>query len=122
MIYKFGSCGIVAKKLDISLCTVNNVVNNSPEPVSIETRSRILKEISKNKYKLKARANRTDIKKCLFHGDITRISRMVGCSRGNVNDVLEGNRTDHFDIIKEAEMIAAVNVWKTKYCKFKSEL
>jgi hypothetical protein len=70
----------------------------------------------------KARKNRIDILNNLPHGALTKIANKVGCSTVNVLNILEGKRRDHFGVIKEAELIAAINIWKTRFCKFKSEL
>lgn len=75
---------------------------------------------SKNNYK--PRLDRYDIYNNLPFGAYCKIGSICGCSSVNVKAVLEGRRTDHFGIIKQAELIAAVNIWKTRFCKHKSQL
>lgn len=70
----------------------------------------------------KARKDRFDIYNNLPHGAMAKIARKVGCSNSHVQYVLEGKREDHYGIIKEAELMAAINIWKTRFCKFKSQL
>lgn len=70
----------------------------------------------------KPRKNRIDILNNLPHGALTKISDKVGCSTVNVLYILEGKRSDNFGVIKEAEMEAAIHIWKTRFCKFKSQL
>jgi hypothetical protein len=70
----------------------------------------------------KSKKNRIDILNNLPHGALTKIADKVGCTNTNVLLVLEGKRGDNFGVIKEAEMEAAINIWKTRFCKFKSQL
>jgi hypothetical protein len=72
--------------------------------------------------KFNPRLDRVDIYNNLPHGSLTKISKECGCSIVNVKAVLEGYRTDHFGIIKTAELMAAINIWKTRFCKYKSQL
>lgn len=65
---------------------------------------------------------RSDIINNLPHGAQLGISKKVGCTRPLVWQVLHGVAEDHYGIIKEAELIAAINIWKNRFCKFKSEL
>lgn len=66
--------------------------------------------------------DRWDIYNNLPHGAMAKIARKVGCNRSHIKFVLEGKRTDHQGIIKEAELLAAIHIWKTRFCKFKSRL
>ena len=70
----------------------------------------------------KARKNRWDIHNNLPHGAITKIAKKVGCSTTHVSYVLEGKRKDYYGIIREGELLAAINLWKTRFCKYKSQL
>lgn len=72
--------------------------------------------------KFKPRLDRVDIYNNLPHGSLTKISKECGCSIVNVKAVLEGYRKDNFRIIETAELIAAINIWKTRFCKYKSQL
>jgi predicted transcriptional regulator len=65
---------------------------------------------------------RWDIHNNLPHGAIAQIAREVECSPSHVQNVLNGVSKDNFGIIKIAELEAAVNIWKTRFCKYKSEL
>ncbi len=68
------------------------------------------------------RLDRFDIYNNLPAKSLTRISEHCGCSVVQVKAVLEGRRTDHHNIIKAAELMAAINIWKTRFCKHKSQL
>ena len=70
----------------------------------------------------KARKDRYDIYNNLPHGEVTKIAKKVGCSATHVLHVLEGKRKDYYGIIREAELLAAINLWKTRFCKYKSQL
>jgi len=70
----------------------------------------------------KPRLDRFDIYNNLPAKSYTRISEVCGFSVAQVKNVLEGKRTDHQGIIREAELMAAINIWKTRFCKFKSQL
>lgn len=77
-------------------------------------------DIKKKTYK--AKKDRWDIYNNLPYGSIANIAKEVGCCPVNVKLVLEGKRRDHYGIIKMAELMAAVNIWKTRFCKYKSQL
>jgi hypothetical protein len=70
----------------------------------------------------KARADRYDIYNNLPHGAMSKIGRKLNVSVVLVKFVLEGRRVDHHGIIKEAELMAAINIWKTRFCRLNSEL
>lgn len=70
----------------------------------------------------KARKNRIDISNNLPHGAVKEIADKLKCSKAYVSLVLSGYRKDHKGVIKEAELLAAINIWKERFCKFKSEL
>jgi len=69
-----------------------------------------------------ARKYRFDLYNNMPVGGVVKIAESVGCSKANVSAVLSGKSPDNFGIIKEAELLAAINIWKTRFCKFKSEL
>ena len=66
--------------------------------------------------------DRWDIYNNLPIDGISLISKKVDCSYNHVYKVLHGDRNDKLGIIKEAEIIAAINIWKTRFCKYKSEI
>ena len=74
------------------------------------------------KYHTKARADRYDIYNNLPSGSLSKLAHMCNCSVTQVKYVLEGYREDNQGIIKEAELLAAVNIWKNRFCKFESLL
>jgi hypothetical protein len=114
---------------NLSRDTVSHYFTGS-KPVSKKTKLIISQAIKQLKidYKLwehKVRlnpANRYDIYNNLPHGALTVIADKVQCSLVNVKQVLEGKRKDHYGIIKEAELRAAIHIWKTRFCKYKSQL
>lgn len=65
---------------------------------------------------------RLDIMQNLPHGAMAKLARKNNISQGHVNRILSGRRNDNFGIVKQAELIAAINIWKTRFCKFNSEL
>lgn len=64
-----------------------------------------------------SRLDRDDIKRFLNYGDQTKIAKNSGVSIETVRNVLDGKRNDYHNVIREAELVAAINIWKTKYCK-----
>ena len=72
----------------------------------------------------KARKKRDDILNKLPSGAGKLIAEKLGCTKNHVSLVLNGRRSDEtnlgIQIVKEAEMLAAVNIWKSRFCKFKS--
>ena len=61
--------------------------------------------------------NRWDIYNNIPRGGLTLIAKKCKCSVAQVILVLEGKRTDNHNIVKEAELTAAINIWKTRFCK-----
>jgi hypothetical protein len=70
----------------------------------------------------KARLDRFDIYNNLPIGGLSKIAENCSCSIVQVKNVLEGYRKDNQGIIETAELMAAVNIWKTRFCKHKSKL
>ena len=71
----------------------------------------------------KRKLDRWDIQNNIPHGGLSRLAKQCNCSVTQVKHVLDGKRTDHQGIIKAAELMAAVNIWKTRFCKLaKSQL
>lgn len=66
--------------------------------------------------------DRWDIYNNLLHGDLSKIAKKVGCSVPHIKGVLEGKRADYKGIIREGELMAAINLWKTRFCKYRSRL
>jgi transcriptional regulator with XRE-family HTH domain len=66
--------------------------------------------------------DRWDIYNNLPSGAKTRIAKKCGCSIFEVSRILEGRKEDVFSVIKEAELEAAINIWKTRFCKYRSLL
>lgn len=71
-------------------------------------------------------AKRTDILNNLPYGGGRIIAEKCGCSESRVSMVLNGRMTDDNDIstaiIVCAETLSAINIWKTRFCKFESML
>jgi hypothetical protein len=96
--------------------------------LDIQTATSNLNNVSKNN-KMKTHINhierndRWDIYNNLPRGSIIKLSKQCNCSEPQVHGVLHGNKTDRQGIIKAAELLAAVNIWKTRFCKLdKSQL
>jgi hypothetical protein len=74
----------------------------------------------------KARKKRDDIINNLPYRGQKIISDKIGCSQSYISTVLMGIRDSSTllseQILMEAEMLAAVNIWQNKYCKFESTL
>ena len=71
---------------------------------------------------IKIPKNRYDIYNNLPRNGVSQIAQKCGCSRTQVYRVLQGNAKDDYGIIKEGELIAAINIWKLRFCKYPSEL
>jgi len=69
-----------------------------------------------------ARKDRWDIYNNLPIHAIQKIANETGYSYQTIWRVLHGVQPDRYDIIQRAELMAAINIWKTRFCKFKSEL
>jgi AraC-like DNA-binding protein len=66
--------------------------------------------------------DRWDIYHNLPYGAEKRIGRKLGIDRYKVWRILHGKILDDYGVIKESELEAAINIWKTRFCKFKSQL
>jgi hypothetical protein len=79
--------------------------------------------MSSKKKPYKPKPDRWDIYNNLPHGGLTYIAEKCNCSVSQVKQVLEGKRKDNQTIIKESELVAAIHLWKTRFCKLgKSQL
>lgn len=65
----------------------------------------------------KPRIDRWDIYNNLPPKGLTIVANKCKCSVVQVKYVLEGKRIDHLNIIKEAELITAIHIWKTRFCE-----
>jgi len=69
------------------------------------------------------RLDRFDIYNNLPTGAYSKIAAKLNISITQVSYVLSGKRKDNYGIIKEAELMAAINIWKSRFCKLaKSQL
>jgi len=69
-----------------------------------------------------ARHDRYDIYNNLPPGALSKIARKLKCSKTTVNSVLRGKIKDHHGIIPLGEKVAALWIWKQRFCRFKSEI
>jgi len=69
---------------------------------------------------------RDDILSNLATGDQKRISNECKKNRTYINNILDGRYNQNsplgIKIIKAAELMAAINIWKDRFCKYKSLL
>jgi hypothetical protein len=70
----------------------------------------------------KPRKVRNDIINNLPFGAQKEIAIKNKVGKSYVNAVLNGRKKDTKNIIRDAELLAAINIWKNKYCKFESEI
>ena len=71
----------------------------------------------------KPKIERYDIYNNLPTGAKIKIAKDCNCHKSCVTMVLQGKRKDTKGIIKAAEALACVHVWKTRFCKLaKSQL
>lgn len=63
---------------------------------------------------------RLDIINNLPHGAMIHIAKKCGISKSAVSQILHGHRKN-IKVIKEAERIAAWNIWVRRFCKYVSE-
>jgi len=129
---KSGDQKRIIEKTGFNKSTISNFFNH-PEKVNKNTKKIILQVIKELgiDYKIKIEINppihdlanvRWDIYNNLPYGALTKISNKVGCSAMTVSRVLDGKTPDRYNVIKEAELLAAINIWKTRFCKHKSQL
>jgi len=74
------------------------------------------------KRKFKARRDRWDIYNNLSTHAIPKIARETNTTYQIVWRTLHGYTKDNYDVIKVAELYAAIHIWKTRFCRYKSEL
>ncbi len=67
--------------------------------------------------------SRTDIYNNLPRGAITKLANEFNFSYPKIIRILcNETKQEYNEIIKKAELMAAINIWKTRFCKYKSEL
>jgi hypothetical protein len=96
-----------------------------PDPVFMNKLIRSMKQLGIKETRHESKKiprNRLDIYSELPYGALNHISKKVGCSISTVRRTIQGKRIDKEGIIKLAELEAAINIWKTKFCKYESEL
>ena len=129
---KYGDKTRIAKHIGCSSSRISEYFNGT-EYVSVSMIEKINKAIIVLKIqtiddkktiikKRIARKDRYEIYNNLPIAGQRKIARKLGCTDSYVSSVLKGARTDHRGIIKEAEYMAAINIWKTRFCRFESEL
>jgi len=73
----------------------------------------------------KPRLIRRDIISNLPVGGQLMLAAKLGLNRTEINAALNGRRISKEKkdiIIKEAEYMAAINIWKTRFCKYPSKI
>lgn len=73
----------------------------------------------------KPRLIRRDIISNLPVGGQLILSEKLGMPKSQINLALNGRRISKEKkdiIIKEAELMAAINIWKTRFCKYPSKI
>lgn len=75
---------------------------------------------------IKLHEKRVDIIRNLVSGDLKKLSEKLNIEQSNISLILYGdvnqNTKRSKKVIREAELMAATNIWKEKYCKHKSLL
>jgi transcriptional regulator with XRE-family HTH domain len=66
--------------------------------------------------------DRYDIYSNLPYGAEKKIASSLKSNRHKVWNILHGKTLDDCGVIKEAELEAAINIWKTRFCKYDSLL
>lgn len=66
--------------------------------------------------------DRQDIYDNLPYGAEKGIGKKLGITRQKVWRILHGKTLDEYGVIKEAELAAAINIWKTRFCRYESLL
>lgn len=69
--------------------------------------------------KFKPKIDRFDIYNNLPHGAMVFVSEKVECSKSHVTMVLRGKKKDLHGIIELTELIAALNIWNVRFCKYR---
>lgn len=81
------------------------------------------KSSTKRKSRKAERIDRWDIYNNFLHGDYIKLGKACGCSPQYARSILHGEKNDNYNVILEGEKIAAVNLWKDRFCKLaKSQL
>jgi len=65
----------------------------------------------------KPRLDRWDIYNNLPSGGQVELARRFNLSKSHITMILQGRRKDYHGVIKASELMAAVNIWKTRFCK-----
>lgn len=126
---KYGDQSKICKLTGISKsvvsCYFSNTKNVGKEKkIQIESAIKAIEAEHKENVKFNhaVKKNRYDIYNNLPHGALTKISKKVNCSIAQVKRILEGESKDNYGVIKEAELLAAIHIWKTRFCRYKSQL
>jgi len=75
-----------------------------------------------NKKIWKPKKDRWDIYNNLPKGAITKIAKECNTHIPYVSMILHGKKSDQWRVIEKAELLAAINIWKIRFCKYKSQL
>ncbi|MFW6272159.1 MAG: helix-turn-helix domain-containing protein [bacterium] len=81
-----------------------------------------MKDVKKHAHYLNKNKDRWDIVNNLEWGDKKFIAEKLGISQMQVHRVLEGKVEDKHKVIETAELVAAINLWKSRFCKYESKL
>lgn len=139
-ILKRGSYSLIAKELSLSRSTISNYFRGISVGEStlktienyLTTTGRSYLKVKTTTYRKASRQppiERIDILNNLKWGNQSIIADKFNTSSSHVSNILNG-RNDTINIntilsrniIREAEMFAAINIWKTRFCKFESLL
>ena len=71
---------------------------------------------------IKTPIERYDIYSNLPYGAVQRIAKKLNVNKLQVWRIIHGQALDNYGVIKEAELEAAINIWKTRFCKYDSLL
>lgn len=82
----------------------------------------IYKKKDMKKKEWKPRRIRDDIINNLPFGAQKEIATNNNVGKSYVNAVLNGRKKDTKNIIRDAELLAAINIWKTRFCKYPSKI
>lgn len=113
-----GTQSRIAEEKKISKSTVSCILGGIiPDYYGVEDMADELLEKERQRKRMNLGQDRWDILNNLPVGGLKQLADNHRVSPAYINLILGGKRRDHRGIITEAELMAAKNIWRTRFCK-----
>ena len=124
--YPYGVKKRVSERTGYTCKKINDVLSGVISKHSARTVNEIIecakKEVILYNEEKSKRVDRYDIYNNLQYGDMSLLAVQFNTNPTHITYILKGTRPDKIGVIPAAELLAAKNIWVTRFCKFKSEL